>query len=447
MRLSLFKALFNVNNAVFEGVEVKQSPDGVVSIFFDVRPYKRFSHICPHCGRVCPGYDRGAPRLWRSLDFAGALVYLRSAVPRVCCPEHGVVTAAVPWAFVDSGFTRDFDLQVAWTARYLPRSRIAELMRIDWDTVGRCVKRAQAHLDPNAEKRRLSGLVRIGVDETSYRKGHKYITVVVNHDTGEVVWVHDGHGKSVFELFFKQLTPEQRASILFVSGDGARWIDDCIAEYVPQAQRCVDPFHVVQWSMDSLDKVRLQIWRDIRKENQKISKEIKGEGKEHLKETLKEGESNARAIKASAYALGKAPEHLTDLQQSRLELIAATQPVLYRAYRLKEELRLILKMPLEPARDCLKKWYWRASHSRIEPMKELARKIKRHTGNILNTIEHGLSNARIEATNNTIKLCIRRAYGFRNVENLIPFVMLVCSKVQIPLPNRPLGAGSTHKCA
>lgn len=185
----------------FEGVEVKQSPDGVVSIFFDVRPYKRFSHICPHCGRVYPGYDRGAPRLWRSLDFAGALVYLRSAVPRVCCPEHGVVTAAVPWAFVGSGFTRDFDLQVAWTARYLPRSRIAELMRIDWDTVGRCVKRTQAHLDPNAEKRRLSGLVRIGVDETSYRKGHKYITVVVNHDTGEVVWVHDGHGKSVFELF------------------------------------------------------------------------------------------------------------------------------------------------------------------------------------------------------------------------------------------------------
>ena len=170
-------------------------------------------------------------------------------------------------------------------------------------------------------------------------------------------------------------------------------------------------------------------------------------GNSGLKETLKEGESNARAIKASAYALGKAPEHLTDLQQSRLELIAATQPVLYRAYRLKEELRLILKMPLEPARDCLKKWYWRASHSRIEPMKELARKIKRHTGNILNTIEHGLSNARIEATNNTIKLCIRRAYGFRNVENLIPFVMLVCSKVQIPLPNRPLGAGSTHKCA
>ena len=107
--------------------------------------------------------------------------------------------------------------------------------------------------------------------------------------------------------------------------------------------------------------------------------------------------------------------------------------MLYRANQLKKELHLILKLLLEheQARDCLKKWYWRESHSRIEAMKALARKIKRHTGNILNTI----------------KLCIRRAYGFRNVENLIPFVMLICSKVQIPLPNRPSGAESTYKYA
>ena len=96
MRLSLFKSLFNVNNAVFEGVEVKQSPDGVVSIFFDVRPYKRFSHICPHCGRVCPGYDRGAPRLWRSLDFAGALRCRASVAPSMVSSQprsHGPLSA------------------------------------------------------------------------------------------------------------------------------------------------------------------------------------------------------------------------------------------------------------------------------------------------------------------------------------------------------------------
>lgn len=146
---------------------------------------------------------------------------------RVRCPEHGVVTAAVPWAYPGSGFTRDFDLTVAWMAERLPRSAVAEYMRVDWQTVGSCVSRALADLEPD-RKRRLDGLVRIGIDETSYRKGHKYITVVTGHDTNTVVWVADGHGKSVLERFYKELTPEQRAGIRVADGDGARWITDCV---------------------------------------------------------------------------------------------------------------------------------------------------------------------------------------------------------------------------
>ena len=93
--------------------------------------------------------------------------------------------------------------------------------------------------------------VHIGIDETSYRKGHKYITVVVNHDTNTVVWVADGHGKSVLEQFYKSLTDEQLASIKVVTGDGARWITDCVNEFNPDCERCVDPFHVVEWAMDA----------------------------------------------------------------------------------------------------------------------------------------------------------------------------------------------------
>ena len=116
--------------------------------------------------------------------------------------------------------------------------------------------------------------------------------------------------------------------------------------------------------------------------------------------------------------MGKAPENLTEPQQAKLQLIAQTQPVLMRAYRLKEELRLILKMPAEAAQDSLKRWYWRASHSRIEEIKELARKIKRHAENIFNTMRYGLSNARNEAANNKIKVLLRRSYGFRNLESM-----------------------------
>ena len=147
-------------------------------------------------------------------------VFIRASAPRVSCPEHGVVVVAVPWAYHGSGFTA---------------------------AVGRCISRTLEDLEPDPS-RRLDGLVRIGVDETSYRKGYKYITVVVNHDTNTVVWAHEGYGRSVFEKFLQMLTPEQRSSIKAVSGDGAKWIDQCMAEYLPNAERCMDPFHVVQWA-------------------------------------------------------------------------------------------------------------------------------------------------------------------------------------------------------
>lgn len=121
-------------------------------------------------------------------------------------------------------------------------------MRIEWQTVGNCVSRALYDLEPE-RSRKLNELVNIGIDETSYRKGHKYITVAVNHDTNSVIWVADGHGKAVLEQFYRSLTLEQPASIKVVSEDGARWITDCVNEFTPDCERCMDPFHVVEWAM------------------------------------------------------------------------------------------------------------------------------------------------------------------------------------------------------
>ena len=132
-------------------------------------------------------------------------------------------------------------------------------MRIDWQTVGSCISRSLHDLEPEREKR-LDGLVNIGIDETSYRKGHKYITVVVNHDTNTVVWVGNDHGKSVLEQFYKALTDEQLASIKVVTGDGARWITECVNKFTPDCERCVDPFHVIAWAMEALDAVRKERW-------------------------------------------------------------------------------------------------------------------------------------------------------------------------------------------
>ena len=142
----------------------------------------------------------------------------------------------------------------------------------------------------------------------------------------------------------------------------------------------------------------------------------------------------ASEIKGAAYSLGKAPEHLTENQKIRLNMIQANDPQLFRAYRLKESLRLLLKSTdVDQAEEDLKHWLFWASHSRIPAFKELYKKIHRHKGHILNTIRLCLSNARIEATNNKIKLIIRKAYGFRNIQNMMD---MVCSNIRVPLPNR-----------
>lgn len=167
------------------------------------------------------------------MDWGSTLVEVSYATHRIECPEHGVLVADVPWAYPNSHFTKDFDLTVGWLALYLPRSAVSEYMRIDWETVGRCIHRTLNVIEPQRSKR-LDNLVHIGIDETSYRKGHKYITVIVNHDTNSVVWAAQGHGKAVLESFYWQLSKEQLSSIRVVTGDGAKWITDCVFENGPR---------------------------------------------------------------------------------------------------------------------------------------------------------------------------------------------------------------------
>ena len=373
---TLCKKLLNVKTAVVTGSDFYTDEDGVNHIRIKARPNKWHENDCPFCHKSCTRYDSqsSTSRIWRGLDWGGTLVEVECHTHRIKCPVHGILVADVPWAYPGSGFTKDFDLTVGWLATYLPRSAVSEYMRIDWETVGRCVHRTLNDIEPE-RSRRLDGLVNIGIDETSYKKGHKYITVIVNHDTNTVVWAAQGHGKTVLESFYRQLTPQQLSSIRVVTGDGAKWITECVNEFTPDCERCVDPFHVVEWAMEALDEVRREVWREAYSEAVQLAKE----------HPRKKGRPKADDEEADAE---------------------------------------------------LKRWLWWASHSRIPAFKKLYQKIKRHKGHILNAIRLGMSNARIEATNNKIKLIIRKAYGFRNIQNMLDMVYLVCSDLRIPLPNR-----------
>lgn len=418
--------LLNVKHTVVDDVKVFDDD----SVVFYVHPTKGEQCRCGICGRKAPYYDAGRGlRLWRTTDIGLHKAEICADSYRVNCPEHGVVAASVPWARHNSRYTLDFEQTVAWLAMNCSKAAVSQFMRISWNSVGPVISRVRADLDICPESR-FDGLEKIGIDETSYRKGHKYMTVVVNHDTGRVVWVAPGYGRETLTKFFGLLSEEQRAAIRLVSADGAKWIASCVEEFCPNAVRCIDPFHVVEWVNEALSQVRIDSWHDAKKNAAPEPKRKRGRPPKGMPPK----DTTASEIKHSKYALGKNPENLTANQQAKLELIAKTDNRLWRAYKLKEELRTVFQLDKDAGKEQLDHWIKWAQHCRIPAFVELQRKIRRHYEAIMATLENGLSNARIEAVNNKIKLSIRMAYGFRNIGNMIDMVMLRCSELTVPLP-------------
>ena len=238
---TLIKHLLHVKNIVIDSY--KYCPEDDEFTLF-AHPTKGQQCRCPVCQKKCPYYDSLETHTWRSLDMGYTQVFIEAPVHRIECAEHGILTEYVPWARHHSSFTRDFENTVAWMTMNLSKTAVSSYMRIAWNTIGPIISRYRKDADPYPEHR-FNGLKHIGIDETSYKKGHKYITVIVDHDTNSVIWVHDRHGKEVLRLFFEQLSEEQRASIECVTADGARWISETMEEYIPSAHRCLDSYHMV----------------------------------------------------------------------------------------------------------------------------------------------------------------------------------------------------------
>ena len=415
---TLWRALLGVEKTVVEEIEFDEDEQRLVA---HVRPGKRAGGRCGRCGRRCPGYDAGeGRRRWRALDLGTVQVWLEADAPRVNCGEHGPTVAAVPWARHAAGHTTVFDEQVAWLATQCSKSAVTELMRIAWRTVGSIITRVWA--DTEALHDRFAGLRRLGIDEISYKRGHRYLTVVVDHDSGRLVWAAPGRDKATLSLFFDALGAERCAQITHVSADGADWIADVVAARCPNAVRCADPFHVVRWATDALDEVRRQAWNQARGA---VAQRTAGRASGH-----------AKALKHARYALWKNPENLTNRQQAKLAWVAKTDPRLHRAYLLKEGLRLVFQLPYDEAVEALDAWTSWARRCRIPAFVDLQRRIVKHRSSILAAIEHKLSNGRIESVNTKIRLITRVAFGFRSPEALIALAMLNLGGHRPVLPGR-----------
>src|SRR5204863_1828074 len=233
-------------------------------VVVSVRPGRGQRRRCGICRRRSPGYDQGGGRRrWRALDLGTVQAFIEADAPRVCCAVHGIVVAAVPWAWHGVGHTLGFDQAVAWLATVCSKSAVTELMRIAWRTVGAVVARVWA--DTAGRVYLLTGLRRIGIDEISYRKGHKYLLVVVDHDTGRLVWAGKGADQASLTDFFTLLGPARCQQITHISSDCARWMSEVIATHCPQAVRCADPYHVVTCATDALDEQRRIAWNAARR--------------------------------------------------------------------------------------------------------------------------------------------------------------------------------------
>lgn len=512
--ISILKKVLNLNLMHIEKCEegiTKYQAYGETyeqpSILVHARPFKRNQCRCPICRQKCVmnGHKMEKESSWRASNLNGMPVYILYRPQRIQCPEHGALNEFIPWSDGNSRFTPAFNDETAWLVCQMNKTAISEYLSINWRTVGNCIKASHARLEPDISLRIHDDVRRICVDETSYRKGYKYITVVYDMDKNRVIWIHEDHGYDVFAEFCRLLDTDERAKIEVVAGDGASWIDSCCREFFPNATRCIDFFHVAQWINKALDDIRVSTTAKARREYNKLRDEyIKAEAEsaeaaqkarqdydEALKElaemprrgrpskhklellsfiaeyesaqivedsqprkpgrpkkiqltpeheaSLKELADKLEDFKGAKFALGHNPENCTDNQAEKIQLIENNYPDLYRAYQLKEALRLILHMKdPEQASVELEKWIGDARSSGLKPMMELACKIEdRHKENILNAIKCQASSAKSESTNTTIKSLIKLARGFRNIDNMIALIYLKCSDIVVPLCNRP----------
>jgi transposase len=400
-----FKRLLRLSGA---GVaDVSFTSEGVV-VTVRLRRRRRVCSDCGQTGRQLQLHDRRVKR-WRHLDLGGTRCVIECELRRLRCPDCGVRLEPVPWARAGASHTRDFEDTVAWLAQQMAFSPIARLLRVGWHTIGPIVERVVAdHLDQT----RLEGLIAIGVDEISYRRHHRYLTSVADHATGAIVWCSPGRNSATLQGFFDELGP-RKESIRAVSIDMSGEYQRAIRANLPEAEICFDPVHVVRLAARATDAVRRDEWN------------------RHERSHTPTG----RWVKGTRWSLLKAPANQSIYQLATLAEVQAENRRLYRAFLLREELRLLYHLD-DPtlAPEHLDAWLAWASRSRLKPFVRLARTLRNHREGILAAIRLGLSNGRLEGLNSKIRLISHRAFGFHSADPLIALVYLCCAAITIELP-------------
>lgn len=409
----LFRKLAGLTSCVVKRVElVDASEERPMHLVLEVRT-RAGQDRCGGCGRRTRGrHGRGKWRAWRDLSPWGIPMELRAEVRRVVCRRCGVRTMQVPWARTGSRFTRRFEDEVAWFLQRADQTATAHYFGIAWESAGRIARRVV--------QEKLAGrghaAIFLGVDEISYGRPRKFLTVIVDHETGQVVWAAEGKSARTLHRYFDALTPGERGAVEVVTMDMSAAFRKAVQDCVPQAVIVYDRFHVMQLLSQAVDEVR------------------RSEMRACLDPALK------ALLKGTRWSLLKNHWNLTLKEQQKLAALPRLNGRLYRARLLRDAFQLIFEATT--AREADQRWAewleW-ALRCRLKPFVRLAHTIADHWPGVRRFIELRITNAPVEGYNSKIRMISHRAFGFHRASSLIAMIKLNCSGITLsPLGHRHL---------
>jgi len=361
---------------------------------------------CPHCTKTLPLYDHAEERAWRHLDSCQFQTYLHARIPRVECGEHGVVQVLVPWAAPRSRFTLLFERLAIDVLSQCDVSGATKILRISWDEgwgiMERAVKRGRHRKAPKVVRQ-------IGIDEKAAAKGHKYLTLVCDLDEGTVEHIAEDRKTESLNGYYKGLSKEQLAGIEAVAMDMWEPYINATLDHVPEAAGKIvfDRFHVMGYVGKAVDTVRKQEHRDLMA-------------------------SGDETLKGSKYLWLYSRENVPDRRRNEFNALKRQELKVGRAWAIKEALRRLWHY-VYPASGgkFWKRWYFWATHSRLEPIRKAAETVRRHIDNILTYYQHPVTNAMSEGLNGQIQKIKSMACGFRNMENFKTAIYFHCGGLEL----------------
>ncbi len=358
---------------------------------------------CPECGAEdCPVHDV-TQKEWRHLNFFQHEAYLHAGVPRVRCQEHGVRLLEVPWARPGSGFTVLFEALVMALMREMPVKAAARIVG-EQDT--RLWRLLLFHVDAAREREDFSEVANVGVDETSHRRGHDYVSVFVDLDRSKAIFATPTREKKVIGEFKADLETHRgdATRVVNFSADFWRPYRDGVIENFENAAVTADRYHIVQMLNRAVDEVRR---REQRREP---------------------------GLKRSRYLWLKKPSKLTARQRQDLPYLRRRYRQTGRAYELKLEFDDLWEQTAEAAPGYLVDWCLDVYRTKLEPMKDFVDTIDDHRDEVLRWFQTGINNGVLEGINSLVQAAKRRARGYRTDRHFIAMIYMTAGQLSFALP-------------